>query len=155
MEDAIKIIVFQIGIQSFGMEIKTLAGVISTGKYINTSSAKYPNGEKTICVNDDIIPVLDLHEKLQISPVIPIENMLIVFSPRNEMLAIPIDQVETIYSVAYQNLYSVPATVQNSENNIIKKIVAIKERLIPLFAAEQLFVLLNETDRDFLVYDNL
>lgn len=149
MEDAIKIIVFQIGIQSFGMEIKTLAGVISTGEAINISSTKYPNGEKTICINDDMIPVLDLHEKLQISPALPIENMLIVYSPKNEMLAIPINRVEAIYSVAYQNLYSVPVSVQNGRNGIIKKIATIKEQLIPLFAAEQLFELFRGIEGNF------
>lgn len=143
MEDTIKIIVFQMGIQFWGMEIKTLAGVLSTGKAINISNAKYPSSGEIICVNHDIIPVLDLHEKLQIPPLIPIENMLIVFSSKNEMLAIPIDRVETIYSVPYQNLYSVPTTVQNG---IIKNIAVLKDRLIPLFAPEQLFMLFNETE---------
>lgn len=126
-EDVIKIIVFQIGRQSFGMEINTLAGIISTGHITNISNIKCPNGEKMIEINHNIIPILDLHERFKTHPIIPIENMLIVFSSNNKMLAIPIDRVETIYNVPYQNLYSVPSVMQNGKNNIVKKIANIKK----------------------------
>lgn len=150
LEDIIKILVFQIGMQHFGLEIKTLAGVLPVKKDIGIPNAKCPNGSKVIDVNHNIAPVLDLHEKLQISPLVPIENMLIVLSSNGRMLAVPIERTEAIYSVSQHNLCSVPITVQNKGRSIIKKIAVLEERLIPLLASEQLFLLLSESEGNFI-----
>lgn len=145
MEDIIKIIVFQIGEQSFGMEISQLAGILSDGESADVSITEYPDGKKTMYIDDNVIPVLDLHKRLRPSPRTPIKSMLLVFSSAGTMLAVPIDRAETIYNVPYRNLYPVPLVVRNRENHIIERIAVLKERLIPLFTSERLFALIGES----------
>lgn len=143
LEDIIKIIVFQIGAQFYGMEIKALAGILPAGENANISNAKHPNGGNVISVDHDIIPVLDLHDKLRISPLIPIENILIVSSSDNSKLAVPVDRADSIYDVPCQDFYPVPPAVQDRENSIIEKIVVWKEQIIPLLEPKLLFMLLR------------
>lgn len=140
MENIVKIIVFQIGIQSFGMEINAVEGIIKAKDIGNISN------DKTIIVNDNVVPVLDLREYFKIPSSSSGENMFVVLSLGKGMLAVYIDKIEVVYDVPYYDLRSVPLVVQNNDNSIFKSIVVLKERLIPLLAIEKLFMQAGRKD---------
>lgn len=130
-ESIIKVFVFQIGTQSFGIEIDRMKGVVCRKDIISN--------ENTVKVGNTLIPVMDLHEKFQMLSSRPDTEMILLIESGNNMLAVPIDGIERIYDVPSHNLYSVPSTARNRENNAIKKIAALGEQLIPVVAPEQLF----------------
>ena len=140
MENIVKIIVFQIGIQSFGMEINAVEGILKAKDIGNISS------DKTIIVNDNVVPVIDLREYFKIPSSNSGENMFVVLSSCKGMLAVYIDKIEVVYDVPYYDLRSVPLVVQNNDNSIFKSIVVLKERLIPLLATEKLFMQAGRKD---------
>lgn len=55
------------------------------------------------------------------------------------MVSWRIDKVEGIYEVPCDNLYTVPNAARNGESRIFRNIAVVEDRLLPMFAAEELF----------------
>lgn len=130
MEDFIKILVFQIGEELFGLEICEVRGIFP--------GSQYSDGRKNIEVSHTVVPVLDLHKLLQISPLDSQETMLILVSSGNRMLAFLIDKIKGIFDVSCQDVHSVPKTAKSREASILKNIAVVEEELVSIFAPEKL-----------------
>lgn len=67
MTDTLQIIIFYLGTECFGLDIKGVNWVV-TGKAEQGTKMEAKADRRTVTLNNEVIPVLNLYKKLHIKP---------------------------------------------------------------------------------------
>lgn len=140
MESIHRIVVFQIGTGYFGMEITQIEGIIQKTNAIVTSSEKTSNVDGILNLHEDMIPILNLHERLGIKPplVQGIQYFMIISLHKN-LIVLPIDKLERRYDVSSQCLCMAPPILLGTSARYFRWVAKIDGRIVPILDPEWLF----------------
>ncbi|GFI47619.1 hypothetical protein IMSAGC019_02945 [Lachnospiraceae bacterium] len=123
----------------FGAEIHKLKEIV-----MNTEMEKcahlYSGIIGMLKMNNDIIPVVDLHEKFYREP-FPISgySFYAIFILDEKLIAVPVNGVEQYYDVPYECLFSVPMILKAERGQFIQQIINLDGRLIPVLSLKNIF----------------
>lgn len=141
MESMLRIIVFQIGTMLFGVEISRVKGIMNIQEIEKISNAPFPNIAGVMKLYGEIVPVLNLHKKLQIqSDSLHREKYVVILISGNQSMAFAVDEIEGYLDVPIENLHSVPAILQGVEMEYIWKIANSEDSMILVLDPDRLFL---------------
>lgn len=136
----LRAIIFRIGTIFFGAEINKVKGVTDTLEILKSSNAHFPYMTGTINLYGDIVPVLDLHKKLQInSDAIHSKKYIVTLISGDKSVAFPVDEIESYRDLPEECIHPVPTILQGAEMQYIWKIASLEEILFLLLDPDRLF----------------
>lgn len=139
METALRIIVFQVGTEYFGMEIKRVEGIVENTPMTETTDVYPSDIVGMLNLQSVVVPVWNLYEKLQIKPLaVHGDSCFIILRFNEKWIALPVDGVERYYDVPLQCLRPVPAFALRPETGGSQWIADLDGRLIPILDVERL-----------------
>lgn len=143
MKSVIQIVVFQIGLEHFGMEINRIRKIIRKTEMTEISDVHSRDTIGMMKMVDGMVPIISAHEKLHIEP-LQGNTYFMVIVANEKIVAMPIDKVGNYYNVPVQCLHSVPALVRNTNEQYFHQIADLDGKLVPILNPELLF---NEGDK--------
>lgn len=135
----LRAVIFRIGTILFGAEMSRVLGVTDTLQISKSSNAHFPYMAGTVNLDKDIVPVLDLHKKLQISPdSIHSKKYIVILISGDESVAFAVDEMEGCRDMPDECIHPVPKILQGSEMQYIWRIASLEERLFLLLDPDRL-----------------
>lgn len=133
LETVIKIMVFQIGEERYGIELSGIKKI--------DSSKSFNEDEQMILFQSKAVPVLDLHRKFHADSKPAYENMIIILMLGKRLLALKVDKIEAVFTIPIEECSDIPIilTGNGETGNIFKTIISVDTCLVPVFSLEQLF----------------
>lgn len=130
-----KILLFQIGRETFGMELKNIVKIaFYTELEPGSESGQIINWQR------NAIPVIDLCQMLQAGEGTTEKRVFIILSLHNRLGAVPVDHAEEICDVAYDRVIPISNMIlSKKENRIFSGIVVLQNNVIPLIDHSMLF----------------
>ncbi|MEH2932028.1 chemotaxis protein CheW [Candidatus Ventrimonas sp. KK005] len=130
-----KILLFQIGRETFGMELKNIVKIaFYTELEPGSESGQIINWQR------NAIPVIDLCQMLQTGEGTTEKRVFIILSLHNRLGAVPVDHAEEICDVAYDRVIPISNMIlSKKENRIFSGIVVLQNNVIPLIDHSMLF----------------
>lgn len=136
MEDVRKIIVFRIGLESFGVEICHVRRVVRNTDRFPVSDSYL--GMTDTSVDYGNIPIFNIHQYLNIAPLPSFGGFFIIIDLDNSFVAIPVDDVENCYSISADCLEMIPPVIKNFHTQYLKYFFNLGTRLIPIIDSNRL-----------------
>lgn len=128
--EELKFIVFRIGEQKYGMNLKYIKGIEQNYQIISVPNATEAV-EGIMNLRGDVIPVYSLRKRFGLTSRSdsPQKSMLVTMSS-GSMLAYEVDEVVTIEEMKNENVNNMPAVAMNEENAFMEKILNINGDII-------------------------
>lgn len=135
-----KIVVFQIGTEYFGVEAERARAIIKNTDVTRFSVSHSPDVIGILNYDGDMIPIIDLYKKVQAEP-LDLTNVpyLIIVCFNYKMMALPVDKMDRYYKIDSSHLYDIPSLLQNSKVRYFRKIANLDSRLVLIIDPVQLF----------------
>ena len=135
-----KILLFQIGKEIFGMELKSIDRIVICAELEHGFEGELSDNTQVINWQKNLIPVINLQQMLQEGTRTEVKRIFIILSFNNRLRAVPVDNAEEICDVAYDRIMPVPKTIlDRKENRILNGIAVLKDKMIPLIDHSVLF----------------
>lgn len=139
MKTSRRFIIFQIGINFFGVEIQYVKEIVKNvpmEKCINSFSEM----DGILNMDDCVISVVDLHKKFY-TEYLPVcgDVCYIIFILGKKLIAVPVNGVERYCDVTNDCLLPVPVILETGGGQCIQQIINFEGRLIPVLSIELLF----------------
>lgn len=140
MESIHKIVVFQIGAGFFGMEIILVEEIIEKTVAIAVPSEKTPNIDGILNWHENMIPILNLHERLRIKPLLAqsVQYFMVINLHKNFM-ALPIDKLEQHCDVSSRCLCPAPPILLSTSAQYFQWVAKIDGRIVLILDPRWLF----------------
>lgn len=147
MESICRIVVFQIGTEYFGMDITRIEKIIERTDAIAAPSEKSSNVDGILNLHEDMIPILNLHERLRLKPLLEqgIQYFMII-SFNKKLMAFQVDKVEQYCEVPSQCLCLAPSLLLSTGTRYFRWVVKINGRIVLILDPEWLFKEVGESD---------
>ena len=128
--EELKFIVFRIGEQKYGMNLKYIKGIEQNYQIISVPNATEAV-EGIMNLRGDVIPVYSLRKRFGLTSRSdsPQKSMLVTMSS-GSMLAYEVDEVVTIEEMKNENVNNMPAVAMNEDNAFMEKILNINGDII-------------------------
>lgn len=137
-------IVFRIGAEYFGIEKNKLRGIMHAEEAIKVSNMHSAKIDGMLSLQNNIIPIVNLNEKLQIERLnVQGSTYYLIVALYNKMFAFLIDKPERYYDVPLEHLNPVPQILQSGKQQYFRWIAHIDNRLVFILDPEQLFEIGN------------
>lgn len=113
MEPFLKIIVFQIGTEYFGIEAERAKVIIKNTHLAMISVAHSPHIVGILNHDGDMIPIINLNKKIQ-AEALDLTNIpyFLIVSFNQKLMALPVDKTDRCYNIAVSHLYGLPVLLQ-------------------------------------------
>lgn len=135
-----KIIVFQIGTEYFGIEAERAKVIIKNTDMVRISVAHSPDIIGILNHDGDVIPIVDLYKKMQAeAPNLTNIPYFMIVSFNQKMMALPFDKMDKYYKIENSHLYGFPLLLQNPKARYFQQIANFDGRLILIIDPIQLF----------------
>ncbi|HBI59604.1 MAG TPA: hypothetical protein DDY31_00070 [Lachnospiraceae bacterium] len=135
--DTLQIIVIQIGTQYFGVQITQLKKIVWTDKITENIKMGNPFVTRMLSLDDQNIPVFDIHKKLKIEHLEKSSNLFAVCSTSGKLTAFCVDAVNNSYEIPIQNLKPIPP-VGSTSKGLIKGIITMGKHILLMLDLSQL-----------------
>lgn len=139
--DILQIIVFKIGTQSFGMQINDVVRIVYTDKVAKSVETRNPFVTGMISLNEQAVPVYDMHRKLQIN-YLRQSSMFVVISFQEKMMAFAVDEIDGYHKILQKDMSFIPAVV-NLDRQCFHQVVILDNRLILMLDIHNIFMDIN------------
>lgn len=140
MESVFRIMVFKIGTESFGLEAAKLIRIVKKAETAGMSNVATADTVGVLNWQENVIPVLNLYERFQISPQAKQSGTYFIIVGQNgKQMAFPVDKVEQYYDVPVQCLRPIPSLVVSPGASYFQQIVDLGGRLVLVLEPESLF----------------
>lgn len=135
-----KILLFQIGSEIFGMELKNIVRIAFYTELGPGSEDGPSENGKMIKWQKNPIPVIDLRQILQEGTGTEEKSVFIILSFHDRLGAVPVDHAKEICDVACDWVKPIPKMISNKkENRIFSGIAVWQDNMIPLIDHSVLF----------------
>ena len=135
-----KILLFQIGRETFGMELKNIVKIAFYTELEPGLESGHSESRQMINWQKNAIPVIDLCQMLQAGERTAEKRVFIILSLHNRLGAVPVDHAEEICDVAYDRVIPISKMILGEkENRIFSGIVVLQNNVIPLLDHSVLF----------------
>lgn len=132
MGSLLRIFVFQIGVEYFGIEADRLRGIVDAAKAIKVINVHSSQMDGMLSLEDGMIPILNLHEKLQIEPLNAQYYLICTWD--NKTFAFLIDKLDRrYYDVPLEQLKSVRQILQGKKQQYFRWIAHLGSKLVFIF----------------------
>lgn len=135
---ACEIVVFRVGAQEFGIDIKSVQEIRGwTPATVLPHAPAYVRG--VINLRGTVLPIVDLGERLGLGHTTTNErNVIIVVQISNQTLGLLVDAVSDIQSHQFQAVQPTPDVAADSVKTFIRGIIAVDGRMIGLVKLDTL-----------------
>ncbi len=146
-----KIAVFTVADEEFGIEIDKISEIIKPLEV--TSIPKVPTFIKgLINLRNDVIPLMDLRERLNVKPS-PLKERIIIVRMRGEKMGLLVDSVKGIVNIKKEQIARPPSIFKGLKPEYLMGIGKIMGRLIIILNLDSLLtseemILLGECKED-------
>lgn len=134
-----KILLFQIGREILGVELKSIVKVVSYSELDHGSEGKPSDNAQMINWQKNAVPVINLHKMIQEGGETKEKSIFIILSFNNRLRAVSVDSVEEICDVAFDRVIPIPKIILRKEDRIFSRAAALKDKIIPLIDHSMLF----------------
>lgn len=143
--EELKYIVFQLGEQKYGMNLKYINGIEQSYQVIPVPNA--PEGVTGIInLRGDVIPVYSLRERFGMEKEITNpEKSLLVAKSSDTVLAYEVDAVVDIEEIQEDKINDMPWVASNQETTFMEKVLHIGNEIVIAINADKV---LSEETRD-------
>jgi len=139
-----KIIVFKVGEEFYGIDIKTVSGIENVKGFTKVpNTASYIKG--IINLRGSIVPVFSLRKKFGLEDLENEELHLVIVRLGETEIAVEIDQIDVIQNVDSEMLHGVPSIVKTPGEQYYDRVVSVDNKIIVVISAEKL---VSDADKD-------
>lgn len=128
MEEILKPIVFRVGNELYGVDIRTVNAIEKDQMVVRVPNATN-NIRGIINLRGEIIPVYSLRQRFNL-PAAPVETKLIIANLPDMKLALEVDEVEEIDDLTSDQIREFPAIAKNSDTRCFTAVANTKGKLI-------------------------
>lgn len=139
METLLRIVVFQIGTGYVGIDIRNIKEIVKGIHKPEISNSDPLGMVKVLHIQENIVPVLNLHEKFKTKCLLTDHTYFFIVSWNHKLLALPGDSIDRYYDVSFQHLHPLPYFICNMDTQYFQSIAKIGDMLVPLLNVEWLF----------------
>lgn len=134
-----KLVIFKLGEENYGLDIEIVKGIEKLLPIVRIpNSVPYIQG--IINLRGSIIPVLSLRNRFSLPEVPDTDTTeFLITSVGETLLAIKVDEVDSIYDLATANIFDTPPIVRGADTSYMKEVVLMNDkRLIIVLEASEL-----------------
>lgn len=133
VEDELPYVTFTLGKESFGIDLKLVEEIIEIPSITKVPDAP-PYVLGVICLRDQVLPLLDFIQLLQVEPEEhdPSSAMVILLSFGQAKLGIVVDGIQEIIRIREQDILPPPQTLSERESKDLEGVVLRSDRMVSL-----------------------
>lgn len=144
--EELQIIVFKVGEEFYGIDIKTVSGIETVKGFTKVpNTASYIKG--IISLRGSIVPVYSLRKKFGLEDLEREELNLVIARLGDVEMAIEIDKIDVIQNVEPSMIHGVPSIVKTPGEQYYDKVISVDDRIIVVISAEKL---VSDADKEML-----
>lgn len=141
----IQVVVFNVGKESYGLDIGVIQGIENVTDIINTpNSPDYIKG--IINLRGEVIPIYNLRAKFGLPDIeVTDTTKFVIVKTQQCTFALEVDHVENIRNIQNEKIFEIPMIIKNGSTDYFEKVINIEGRLVILMDPINL---LPEDDRE-------
>ncbi|MGN0159952.1 MAG: chemotaxis protein CheW [Lachnospiraceae bacterium] len=139
MASYVKLVVFSLGEQEYGVEIESINGIERYQPVVPVpNSISFIKG--IINVRDEVVPVLDLRKKFNMPPYggDETERKMIFVRFSDMYLALEVDAISEVNDFSTDHIVPLPGIICNEETRLFKSVASCNGRLIVMVDVKRL-----------------
>lgn len=128
----LKVVVFKIGQEAYGLEIGVVQGIENVMDIVNTpNSPDYIKG--IINLRGEVIPIYNLRAKFGLSDIEFADSTKFIIVKTAECnFALQVDEVENIRNIEEDKVFEAPLIIKNNKTEYVDKIINVEGMLVVL-----------------------
>lgn len=137
MADYTKPVIFKLGNEEYGIDIKIVNGIEWYQQIIPVPNSKsYIIGLMNL--RGEVVPVYSLRKKFNMPPAAVRQMNMIVVRIKDMLIAFDVDSVSDIHDFSSASVTKLPAIVQTEDTKYFDRVARYENRLIVLIDVEKL-----------------
>ncbi len=137
MADYTKPVIFKLGNEEYGIDIKIVSGIEWYQQIIPVPNSKsYIIGIMNL--RGDVVPVYSLRKKFNMAPATVRQMNMIVVRIKDMLIAFDVDSVSDIHDLSSASVTKLPAIVRTEDTKYFDRVARYENRLIVLIDVEKL-----------------